>query len=193
MAKRKGQTLETLSLIQRAPLGKHGLVKYEAINPPSPITIHRRGVLTDDYRAPDPREQYAVSDSEVHGTLPERIFYKANTDMHLIPNSDFEFQSSLNGGRIDLGGMVADFVYRRVSLIVRIQGQYWHGQFDRESGNLVHGEIGQARRDDEQGQILASMGFAVVDIWEETCYSPYTLKAFMARYIEPMLVGIGSH
>lgn len=189
MAKRKGKALESLSLIQRAPTGKHGLIKYEAVKPSSPVTIHRRGLLTDDYRAPDPREQYAVPDSEVHGTLPERIFYKSLTDMHLIVNSDFEFQSSLVGGRMDLGGMVADFVFPFVMLIVRIQGQFWHGQFDRETGDLLHGEITQGRRDDEQGQILNSMGYGVIDLWENVTYDPFMLKAFMNQWIEPMLAG----
>jgi len=189
MAKRKGKALESLSLIQRAPTGKHGLIKYEVVKPSSPVTIHRRGLLTDDYRAPDPREQYAVPDSEVHGTLPERIFYKSLTDMHLIVNSDFEFQSSLVGGRMDLGGMVADFVFPFVMLIVRIQGQFWHGQFDRETGDLLHGEITQGRRDDEQGQILNSMGYGVIDLWENVTYDPFMLKAFMNQWIEPMLAG----
>lgn len=191
MAKRKGQPLETLSLIQRAPLGKHGLVKYEAINPPSPITIHRRGVLTSDYRAPDPREQYAVSDSEVHGTLPERIVYKSLTDRHLTPGSDFTFQSSLQGGRMDLGGMVADFLFERPPFIIRIQGQFWHGQFDRETGDLIHGDLGQGRRDDEQGQILNAMGYGVVDFWENDVYDPYILQGLMNKWVDPLLVGVG--
>lgn len=191
MAKRKGQTLEMLSLIQRPSIGKNRLIKFEAITPPSPITVHRRGLLTKDYRAPDPREQYAVPDSEVHGTLPERIVYKSLTDRHLTPGSDFTFQSSLNGGRIDLGGVVADFLFPRPPVVIRVQGQYWHGQFDRETGDLIHGDLGQGRRDDEQGQILNKMGYAVVDFWENDVYDPYILQGLMNKWVDPLLVGVG--
>lgn len=189
MAKRRGRPLEELNLVQRAGLGKRGAIRYRTIKPASPITLHRRGLITEDYRPPDPREQYAVPDSEVHGTLPERIFYRALTDAHLTPNADFTFQSSLAGGRIELGGMVADFLFERPPLVVRIQGQYWHGQFDRETGNLIHGDLHQGRRDDEQGQILNDMGYAVLDLWEEETYDPFILKAWMDRWIYPMLLG----
>jgi len=168
MAKRKGRLLSELSLIQRVSVGKGGLTRQKLITPTSPIVLHRRGLMQVDYQPPDPREQYAVPDSEVHGTLPERIFYKALTDMHLTPGSDFTFQSSLTGGRIHLGGMVCDFLFERPPLVVRIQGMHWHGQFDRVSGDLIHGEITQGRRDDEQGQELNQMGYAVVDLWEDT-------------------------
>jgi hypothetical protein len=191
MAKRKGRLLSELSLIQRVSVGKGGLTRQKLITPTSPIVLHRRGLMQVDYQPPDPREQYAVPDSEVHGTLPERIFYKALTDMHLTPGSDFTFQSSLTGGRIHLGGMVCDFLFERPPLVVRIQGMHWHGQFDRVSGDLIHGEITQGRRDDEQGQELNQMGYAVVDLWEDTCYDPFLLKDFMAMWIEPMLVGVG--
>lgn len=144
-----------------------------------------------DYQPPDPREQYAVSESEVHGTLPERIMYKALTDRHLVEGSDFTFQSSLTGGRIHLGGMVADFLFERPPLVIRIQGQFWHGQFDRETGDLVHGEITQGRRDDEQGQMLNNMGYAVLDCWENDTYEPFILQAWMNRWVDPLLVGVG--
>lgn len=188
MAKRRGKLLSELSLIQRPRLGKRGLEILRAIKPVSPVTVHRRGLLTDDYRAPDEREQYAVPDSEVHGTLPERILYKALQDRHMIPEM-FSFQSSLVGGRIYLGGMVADFLCERPPVVIRVQGEHWHGQFDRETGDLIHGDIVQARRDDEQGAILNDLGYAVFDLWEETTYNPFTLHAWLAKWVDPLLTG----
>lgn len=47
----------------------------------------------------------------------------------LSPQIDFEFQSSLFGGRIDLGGLVIDFLYRGFfppGLVVNVQGEAWH-------------------------------------------------------------------
>jgi G:T-mismatch repair DNA endonuclease (very short patch repair protein) len=191
MAKRRGKLLSELSLIQRAPVGKSRLERVKYITPTSPITLHRRGLMQVDYRAPDPREQYAVSDSEVHGTLPERIIYKSLTDRHLVPGSDFTFQSSLVGGRIHLGGIVCDFLFERPPLVIRVQGMYWHGEFDRDNGDLMHGEITQSRRDDEQGQTLNRMGYAVVDVWEEDTYNPFILQAWMNKWVDPLLVGVG--
>lgn len=188
MAKRRGKLLSELSLIQRPRLKRHGLAEFRAIKPISPVTVHRRGLLTDDYRAPDPREQFAVPDSEVHGTLPERILYKALKDRHMIPEM-FSFQSSLVGGRIYLGGMVADFLCERPPVVIRVQGEHWHGQFDRETGDLIHGDIVQARRDDEQGQELNSLGYAVLDLWEQMTYNPYILQDWLIKWVYPLTTG----
>ena len=49
---------------------------------------------------------------QVNGTLPERILYLALIRvMHFSPNADFDFQSSQEGGRLELGGLVADFLF----------------------------------------------------------------------------------
>lgn len=191
MAKRRGRLLQELSIIQRASLGRSNLLRTSVVQPDNPVTIHRRGLMQGDYRPPDPREEFAVSASEVQGTLPERIVFKSLTDRHLVPGSDFTFQSSLVGGRIHLGGMIADFLFDRPPLVIRIQGQYWHGQFDRETGDLIHGELSQGRRDDEQGQTLNSMGYAVVDFWENDCYDPFILQGLMQKWVDPLLTGVG--
>lgn len=178
--------------MERVSLGYNRLTKTSLFKTRSPITIRHRALHgMTDYNAPDPREQYAVPKTQVTGTLPERIFYKALNDLHLQDGVDFDFQSSLAGGRIILGGLVVDFLFRRPPLAVRIQGKYWHGEFDRENGNLMHGDIVQGRRDDEQGMELNENGFAVLDLWEDTCDDPYLLKYWMARWIIPMLAGVG--
>ncbi len=189
MTKRRGRLLEELSLIQRVPVGYEGLLKMEAIRPDSPIIVHRRGLKMANYNARDPREQWAVPRSEVTGTLPERIMYKSLQERHLIP-SVFTFQSTTIGGRLELGGMVADFLSNIPPMVIRIQGSYWHGEFDRQTGDLMSGDIVQGRKDDEQGQILTNMGYAVYDCWEQTCYDPYLLEAWLNRYVDSMLAGM---
>lgn len=190
MTKRRGRLLEELSLIQRVKTGYNGLLRKQTITPDSPIIVHRRRIKGMRSYEGDPREQYAVPLSEVQGTLPERIIYKALKDRRLIPGM-FSFQSTLTGGRLHLGGLVADFLCERPPVVIRVQGSYWHGEFDRQTGNLLHGDIVQGRKDDEQGQILNSMGYAVIDIFEENCYDQYLLDSFLKRWVDPLMTGIG--
>lgn len=176
-------------MVGRVKTGYQGLQRKNLIVPDSPIVIHRRTLRDQaDYNPKDPREQYAVPLSEVQGTLPERIVYKALKDRRLIPGI-FDFQSTLTGGRLQLGGMVADFLCERPPLIIRVQGKFWHGEFDRQTGNLMHGDIVQGRKDDEQGQILNSMGYAVVDFWEDDIYDQFILDHLMRKWIDPMMAG----
>ena len=188
MAKRRGRLLEELTIIQRVPTGYEGLLRMERIRLDSPIVVHRRGLKQEKYGPTDPREAYAVSRDEVVGTLPERIMYKALNDRHLIP--PFSFQSSMSGGRLQLGGMVADFLCEMPPVVIRIQGSFWHGEFDRLTGNLMHGDIVQGRKDDDQGQILNSMGYAVFDIWEEMVYDPVLLGNWLDRWINSIMSGM---
>jgi very-short-patch-repair endonuclease len=64
------------------------------------------------------------------GTLPEwYVHWWSVHRRHLIPDLDFEFQSSLFGGRLDLGGLVIDFLYPHLfppGLVVNVQGFTWH-------------------------------------------------------------------
>lgn len=173
----------------RVKTGYQGLLRMDSIRPDSPIVIHRRQIKgMTDYRG-DPREQFAVPKSEVMGTLPERILYKALKDRRLIP-VPFSFQSTLTGGRIHLGGIVADFLSDHPPVVLRVQGSYWHGEFDRLTGDLISGDIVQGRKDDEQGQVLNAMGYAVVDLWEHDAYDPYIMQSWLAKWIDPLMTGM---
>lgn len=64
-------------------------------------------------------------------TLPEWYVYQHLTaKRRLIPNLDFIFQSSLEGGRMELGGLVLDFeLPGRIGakgLVINVQGEAWH-------------------------------------------------------------------
>ena len=188
MAKRRGKDIGVLATIERPRTGKHHLLRIADFAPDPPITIHRRGLNVDDYRPPDPREAWATPQSEMpmRGTLPERVVYKALTDRHI----EFDFQSSLVGGRLELGGLVADFVIPRPPTIIRVQGLFWHGDFDRETGNLINGELDQGRRDDVQRSILEDMGYWVVDFWENTADDEFLVDSWMHTYVDPIMFGL---
>ena len=136
------------------------------------LVIHRRGPLRVQVGLEDPREQRAVSEARVAGTLPERIFFKALLDRGMREGIDFTFQSSLQGGRLFLGGMVADFILTTRSLIVRIQGRKWHTGFEQE------------RKDDFQRDILEGMGYHVLDLYDDTIYDDYLFAEWLRRHID---------
>src|SRR5258706_11066040 len=70
------------------------LIRQELIQKdPYWLVLHRRGISRPQLGG-DPREADAVPHSQIRGTLPERIIYKALVqDFHLIPRFDFFFQS----------------------------------------------------------------------------------------------------
>ncbi len=67
--------------------------------------------------------------------------------------TDYEFQSSLAGGRFELGGSIVDFLFPERELAWRIQGDYWHKQIAKQATDSV------------QRELLESQGWTVVDVW----------------------------
>lgn len=105
-----------------------------------------------------------LAERGVVGTLPEMCAYGWLESRGRL----FEFQSPMMGGRILVGGAVADFIVFDLApgglMIWRVQGEYWHGgQEHRE-------------RDREQRARLLSAWYAglpvvaVVDLWENDVY-----------------------
>jgi len=130
--------------------------------------LHKRG-LTRPLIGTDALEDRAVPKGMVRGSLPERIIYKYLTDkMHFQSNVDFDFQSSLQGGRLELGGMVADFLFEIMKIIINVQGPTHKGYL-------------RGRKDEEQRNILDSMGYTVYELWEDTIYNEYKLDDEMRR------------
>jgi len=81
------------------------------------------------------------------GTLPEILTYGwLQGRPHL-----FDFQSSLLGGRLIMGGAVADFIIYDISpdglVIWRVQGDHWHSMPDRiAEGTSVAGALHEHAR-----------------------------------------------
>jgi very-short-patch-repair endonuclease len=153
------------------PLDIHGtnlLKKEELLNEPWWMTIHKKGVRRPRV-GEDPLEARAVSKYVVKGTLPERILYKALTDQfHWVDGIQFNFQSSQSGGRLELGGLVADFLFYEMKMIIQVQGP-------------THTEYLRIRKDDEQKAILEDMGYRVFDIDEELVYNEYGFNDWLRR------------
>lgn len=135
-------------------------------------TQHRR--LQRSWVGMEYQESRAVPKSRVRGFLPERIEYLYLVrNMHFTDGGDFTFQSSLEGGRSELGGMVADFLFFIMRVIIQVQGPT-HDRF-----------INQAK-DKEQREILEDMGYAVWYLPEKTVYSPYALEAWHREHFAYM-------
>jgi len=81
---------------------------------------------------------------------------------------DFDFQSSLQGGRIDTGGIVADFLFRTLRIVLNPLGP-------------THYEFLRMRKDDEQISALEEMGFQVYMIPEENVYNEYVFDELMRK------------
>lgn len=138
--------------------------------------MHRRG-LSRPQIGEDPLEARAVPHSLIRGTLPERIIYKSLVkEFHLIDNVDFLFQSSLQGGRIDTGGIVADFIFPYLHLVINPTGP-------------THSEYIRMWKDDEQTMALADMGYDQYLIPEEKVYDEAYLSNWLRRLLGWMHTG----
>jgi hypothetical protein len=96
------------------------------------------------------------------GSLPEYVAYQAFSRAGKVPGVDFTYQSPLQGGRMEKGGQVLDFLfYDPPDLAVNIQGVYYHYQFGIES--LARDKIGRE-------QMLGS-GITIIFIDEDDLMS----------------------
>ena len=126
------------------------------------FVTHRKGPRRANIGV-TPLEQRAVPREEVVGTLPERIVYKFLRDILRLP---FSFQSSLLGGRLELGGLVADFILEFQKIILNPTGP-------------THDAYVQQRKDEEQRMTLAEMGYTSYYIPEQDVYNEYKFEEIM--------------
>lgn len=70
-------------------------------------------------------------------------------------NIIYDFQTSLSGGRFELGGSVVDILIYDLQLAWRVQGLYWHEGVNKKA------------MDDIQRENLEAIGWTVVDIWSD--------------------------
>jgi hypothetical protein len=148
---------------------ERSLIHYQELNKdPLWLVIHRRGPAREQLGG-NPLEMRATSKELIRGTLPERILYKYLTElMHFDPMVDFSYQSSLQGGRIDTGGIVADFMFPYLMLILSVLGP-------------THTEYIRIQKDNEQNMSLAEMGYQVYEIEEEDIYDESRFDAIMKK------------
>lgn len=80
--------------------------------------------------------------SNWQGSLPEYLAYRGFEKAGKIPGVDFTYQSPLQGGRMDKGGQVLDFLFSDPpDLAVNVQGVYYHYEFGVET--LARDKIGR--------------------------------------------------
>lgn len=145
-------------------LNRRDLVRPGSLrSKPWQLVIHRRGPRRQRV-GENPLETRAVPKSQVRGTLPERIIYKWLRD---VAREQFDFQTSLLGGRQELGGIVADFILPFRRIVINPTGP-------------THDEFLQKRKDQEQAQTLAELGFpSVYFIPEKDVYNEYKFEEIM--------------
>jgi len=132
------------------------------------FVFHRRGVVRPRVGL-YPLEARAVSKGQIAGTLPERIVYKYLTSrLRFVSGVDFDFQSSLQGGRMELGGIVADFLFPFLKIIINPLGP-------------THDQYLRGRKDTEQISDLKLMGYEVYMIPDEDVYDEYVFEEWMRR------------
>jgi hypothetical protein len=84
---------------------------------------------------------------------------------------DYSFQSSLQGGRLEAGGCVADFIifpYTTKQFVLNVQGE-------------THDDFLRSAKDREQNATLESMGFKVFEIDMDVVYDVYLFEDFMRK------------
>jgi hypothetical protein len=133
---------------------------------------HRRGIRRPQI-GEEPLEARAVPHSLVKGTKPERIVFKWLSDHYYISGVDFDFQSSLSGGRLELGGIVVDFIFPILKMALQVQGP-------------THDQYARMRKDNEQRLMLEAMGYHVFFIEMDIIYNEPRFDEYMRR-----LLGLG--
>ncbi len=153
------------------PLQLHArdVLKGEVIAPADDFfTLHRRGLRREQV-GQDPLEARAIPHSQRRGSLPERIVLKYLLDVfHFQEPDDFSFQAAFEGGRAELGGLDADFLFPRLFLIIEVQGP-------------THTHFLQQRKDEERRDTMAEFGYTVEELWERDIYDEQRLENKMRR------------
>lgn len=146
------------------------------------IVIHRRAIAgRGKWVGVNPLEARATPKTVTKGTLPERIVHKWLIEKgHFVEGIDFTFQSSLDGGRVELGGVVADCLFPMMKIVIQVEGP-------------THLEFLRSKKDEEQRAILEDMGFRVFNVWEEEIYNETRLEERMRRIFNWAGSGGGSH
>ncbi len=118
---RTKQKLDTIKFPRRA-----SIPKIEAPHILGRGPKHLQGALMAEVRSDAPGEV----PPGIVATKPEWYCYWALLRLGKKPGLDFDFQSSLMGGRLELGGAVVDFLFLDPpNLAINIQGLYWHYAF----------------------------------------------------------------
>lgn len=115
----------------------------------------------------DPLEARAVPFEAIRGSLEERIVYKEL----LRRKISFDFQSSMQGGRQELGGIVVDFIIFHLNVAMRVQGTIWHTGAEAVARDEIHRAL------------LENQGYHVWDIWDWQIHDKDLFEDWMRRHL----------
>ena len=158
------------------------------------IILRRRGPRRGE-RIGDPLEQRAVPKSTLPGSILERITYRAIWDRLGRPSPwTWDPQPAFQGGRLELGGLVADIIIRNfggVSIIIQVQSFAFHPRPDHQP-RVTARFADQFKRvaDEEARQRLESMRdpltswpMVVLYLWEDVILNARRLEDWMDRHL----------
>jgi len=154
------------------------ILRHDLIVPPNPwwMTVHRRGIHQDKI-GDNPLEARAVPRGVIKGYVDERILYAALVNLfHFVPGIDFDYQSSIDGGRLEMGGLVCDFIFRYLRIVINPLGPQ-------------HYRFRDMKKDEEQIQILAEMGYQCYMIDQSVVLDEFQLEDFLRRVFGGMSSG----
>lgn len=93
---------------------------------------------------------------------------RLEVDTHTYIGEGFAMHNSQSGGRLEIGGLVADFLFFFMKMVIQVQGP-------------THTDFLRVRKDEEQKAILEDMGYRVFDIDMETVYNEYRFEEWLRR------------
>jgi hypothetical protein len=165
---RFGEMAKTMRPTKAEPL------RIAEIRPePRGVILYRRGVSfpKDEWEMLE-RRAWPEGKDGVRGSVHERILYRALVERNVY----FTFQPSVEGGRLELGGLVADFILphrgRWPGTVVPVNGSIWHtGKFA-----VVRDQQNEAR--------LKALGFYVEPIWDWEIEEEYIFDDWLIRTID---------
>ena len=103
-------------------------------------------------------QQIAPPPQDWEGSFPEWLFFASLIQLGYQHGEDFSYQSPLQGGRMDKGGAIIDFMfYNPPDLAVNVQGVYYHYELGAET----------KARDIMIREALAGMGITLVFVDED--------------------------
>jgi len=161
-----------------------GYMRLSDLKPRTPdIIIHRRGprrgTIDESHRA---RMMAYMEGEGKQASYPEATVYYELVQRRLQDGVHFDFQSSVLGGRLELGGAVVDFKFLDRPLALRIMGEYWHPRWQA---------MGLGLRDEEQRLVLEGLGWTVKDLWESEVLDLDRLEAWLRANIDTPIVQHG--
>lgn len=161
----------------KTPIANEG---KKARSPLPPLRVRGpRGLSTKPTRTDAPGDEFDIT----RFTRPEWYFYWYLTvRKKLRLGIEFDFQSSLLGGRREVGGLVTDFMFNDrfypPGLIVNVDGFHWHGYYSKDRAKDLENKIR-----------LVDRGFVFVSLSEDDIIAELENPGSYPRVVEAALRG----